>query len=55
LFDFILTLVVLKGLGLKSQKYGMPIYTIIIKFYSVCFWIRDSQRYRKTSYISMRT
>jgi len=30
------------------------IYTSIIKFCAVCFWIRDNQRYRKTRYISAR-
>jgi len=34
---------------------GMPIYTSIIKFYAVCYWIRDRQRYSKTSYISAPT
>jgi len=48
-------LVVLKRPGFQSQKYGMPVYTRIIKFYAVCFWIRDNQRYSKTSYISIRT
>jgi len=55
LFDFLLRLLVLKGLRFQSRKHGMPIYTSIITFYAVCFWIRDSQRYSKTSYISMRT
>jgi len=30
--------------GFQSQKYGMPIYTSIMKFYAVGFWIRDNQR-----------
>jgi len=51
LFDFLLRLVVLKRLGFQSQKYDIPVYTSIIKFYAVCFWIRDS----KASYISMWT
>ena len=55
LFDFLLRLVVLKRLGFQSQKYGIPICTSIIKFYAVCFWIRDNHRYSKTSYISTRT
>ena len=54
LFDFLLRLVVLKRLGFQSQKYGMLIYTTIVKFYAVCFWIRDNQRYSKTRYISTR-
>jgi len=54
LFYFILRLVVLKRPGFQSQKYGMPIYTSIINFYAVCFWIRDNQRYSKTSDISTR-
>ena len=37
LFDFLLRLGVLKRLGFQSQKYGIPIYTNIIKFYAVCF------------------
>ena len=45
LFDFLLRLVVLKRLGFQSQKYSIPICTSIIKFYAVCFWIRDSHRY----------
>ena len=55
LFDFLLKLVVLKRLGFQSQKYGIPTCTSIIKFYVVCFWIRDNHRYSKTSYISTRT
>ena len=41
LFDFLLRLVVLKRLGFQSQKCGIPICTSIIKFYAVCFWIRN--------------
>jgi len=37
LFDFLLSLVVLKRPSFQSQKYGVPIYTSIIKFYAVCF------------------
>jgi len=55
LLDFLLRLIVLKRPGFQPQKYGMPIYTSIVKGYTVCFWIRDSQRYSKTSYISMPT
>ena len=55
LFDFLLRLVVLKRLGFQSQKYDIPICTSIIKFYAVCFWIRDNHRYSKISYISART
>ena len=55
LFDFLLRLFVLKRLGFQSQKYGIPRCTSIIKFYAVCFWIRDNHRYSKTSYISTRT
>ena len=55
LFDFLLRLVVLKRLGFQSQKYGIPMCTSIIKFYAVCFWIRDNHRYSKTSYIYTRT
>jgi len=54
LFGFRLGLV-LKRPGFQSQNYGMPIYTSIIKFYVVCFRIRDNQRYSKTRYISTRT
>ena len=55
LFDFLLKLVVVKRLGFQPQKHGIPICTSIIKFYAVCFWIRDNHRYSKTSYISTRT
>ena len=41
LFDFLLRLVVLK-------RPGMPIYTSIIQFYAVYFWIRDNQCYSNT-------
>jgi len=51
----LLRLVVLKCPGFQSQKYGMPIYTSIITFYAVCFWIRDKQCYSKTKYIYTRT
>jgi len=37
LFDFLLRLVVLKCLEFQSQKYGMPMYTTMIKFYAICF------------------
>jgi len=33
---------------------AMPIYTSIIKFYGVCFWIRDNQRYRKKQVTFLR-
>jgi len=55
LFDFLLRLVVLKRPGFQSQKYGMPIYTSIITFYAVCFWIRDNKRSSTTKYIPTRT
>ena len=55
LFDFLLRLVVVKRLGFQSHKYGIPICTSIIKFYAVCFCIRDNHHYSRTSYISTRT
>jgi len=54
LFHFLLRLV-LKRSGFQPQKYGMPIYTTIIKRYAVSFSIRYNQRYSKTSYISTPT
>jgi len=55
LFNFLLRLVFLKGPTFQSQTHGMPIYTNVINFYTVCFWLRDNQHYSKTSYISTRT
>jgi len=42
--------------GSKSRSLATPaIYTSIIKFYAVYFWISVNQRYSKTRYISTLT